>query len=440
VRRALALLLLPAWLALAGVAWADVVVLEDGRILVGPDAEATGQGLLLHFEHGDVLLPEWTVHAHLEAEDAAAASFVAQDRAGRHWRSRFVERTPDFTFETTLPTLAFPEYRNAVTLSYRDLTDALGVARPQGSPPKVCMYRTRDDYMQIGGVSGNVQAYFRFAPPLELAFYDDVRERDLCLRGARWTVACYAIRLACPKLDGRTVLIQALNDYFGAGVAETSSTGAVRYGVVDGAYAERLHRELEAGREAALDRLLGKDPRVREAWAWSLVHFLMRDETFRERFQAAWPAFEGRDDEAHVAKLVEVLGLEEPEARAAFRARWQAHVGGLSPRGTVELTRAAEDAEAAGDWDRARAFYRTASMERSRDTAALRGLAGLLDLPSGHSRAALEAWRTVLAKDPLDVEARERTVEILTETGHEAEGQRELALAAEIRAALEREE
>ena len=83
---------------------------------------------------------------------------------------------------------------------------------------KVCFYIDRDDFMQIGGVSGGVLAYFRFVKPLELNFFYDRLDPALTEQVMYHEANHYLQYLLNPEFNMPHFPGEALAEYYGASV------------------------------------------------------------------------------------------------------------------------------------------------------------------------------------------------------------------------------
>ncbi len=416
----------------AASARADTLLLQDGRVLTGPRVEETADGVTVHFENGDVRIPTRDVLARFDADDPTASTHVEDIRRHRWWRARRRETRSEFTFETTLPPHVFRVYRDRMLRYFAALLHELGVENPESEAPKVCVYTGSTDFQQIGGVSSGTLGYYRHVPPRELAFFDEHGRRETCLRAMQWVTASYVVSLAFPGLPHDHPLHTALVDFYAAAVPGREPE-VFSFGIASGKHWEILRTNVTPETQVGFARLTEAPRRAGPAWAWSLVHFLLQDEAYARPFVAHLKTVSATND----LDLEQALGLAAPEDVEAFENAWRTHILALQPTTAVDYLAAATVAEYENDLARTEALCRKAAALPSHGTEALRSVARAVER-RGRNEAAVTAWQAVVDADPLDAEARTRLAACAKGSGDGAKAARQIALAHEIDAALDK--
>jgi len=263
----------------------------------------------------------------------AAALPAAPDRHA--WRDRAVVRTARFWVET-----------NAFEESARSLGSALEAVRPlfedrfgplpagRREPMRVLLFRTREEYAQIGGgIEGALGHFDSAEDACSLAWRGD--EGD-----AGWPIAVHE---ACHHYLWRRHGRVALPSWYGEGIA-CWFEGASDEAGVSRLRAHTARAALEAG-ELELERLLltpsevragriqvrGYTPARYYAIAWSLVHFLATDPGTRAGFRRFELRLFAQRAPAHeiLARARDLLE-EECGDVADLERRWREHVGALA--------------------------------------------------------------------------------------------------------------
>ena len=211
--------ILPSLLALsvlvAASAHADILLLEDGRIIERPNMERVEGGVKVTFENGDITVPDalieqvileggsgyepkteeekakyekglvrfegkWVKESKLPdliaKHIAERKAEIAEIKEHMLWRNRWREKTKHFEFEYTVPPHVYEFYRDMMEAYYKEFAKTWKVKQPKDKDYgrlKVCFYTDIKKFHRTGGLGGGVQGYFKFRPPLELNFFYD---------------------------------------------------------------------------------------------------------------------------------------------------------------------------------------------------------------------------------------------------------------------------
>ncbi len=369
-------------LVLAAPARADVLILQDGRILERPKMERVEAGVKVVFEHGEVLVPAGQIEdAILEADAnappktdeerlmaekglvryqgrwvkkdkrdeeiqkriAARREAVEELRKHQLWRFAYKDESRHFTFQYTVAPFVFEHYRDMMEAYFDDFSKTWKVRQPKdpGKLP-VCFYSDRDKFAQIANAHGGVLGYFRYVAPLELDFYYDRLEPDLTEHVMFHETNHYLQSLLNTSFSMPHFPGESLAEYYGASHYDTQTRKFETGLVLEGRLAE-VKTDIDAGNEMSLEKLLKTDEMYEHyTWGWSLVHFLMSDKRYRKRFEAfvrdlttgkgVQQEHDGANGMATVhgdeiyAHFRGALGLKKEEEFTAFENEWHAYV------------------------------------------------------------------------------------------------------------------
>ena len=205
-------------LGFAGTAAADMLFLEDGRIVDGKKLTKTDKGVKVGFENGEVFVPKGLIREIIvegqsdyvpktakEKEqlekglvpfqgrwmkpakrERAVKKYLEERRAYfekvkamREWMNRHEEQTKHFSFEATVPPHIFERYRDMMEAYYDDFAKTFKVGQP-GDLGKlsVCFYADLKYFLRNSGAPGRARGYFQFVKPLSLHFYYDRLDPD----------------------------------------------------------------------------------------------------------------------------------------------------------------------------------------------------------------------------------------------------------------------
>lgn len=410
---------------------ADTLLLQDGRVLVGPPVEKTTDGVVVHFENGDVQVSKRDVVARYDEDDPEADLQRKAHLRHRLWRNRHKEASEHFLFETTMSRPVFHLYRDRMLAYYRALIAELGVEVAEDASLKVCLYGDEQDFRQIGGASAGVVAYYGWVLR-EINGFDDPTKRGTCIRGLQWATASYVVGLAFPQLPRKHPLAQGLTDYYAAAMPVPGDPARFTFGLAVGELCETLTIRGAGGVERCLEDCADEDRWRRNACAWAMVHFAMQDEAGKvallERLRSFTPSAP--------PALPELLGLESEEAQERHAAALKAHVAGLRLTTVPDLLGAARVADNHISAGLVKDLHERAVALAPDDLEARFALASCLEDLQRYAAAA-EAWRAVLALSPLHVKARENLARCLGRSDDAERSEREAKLAREIRTGFE---
>ena len=306
-------------------AGADIVYLQDGRILEGPAMQRTADSLVVQYKNGEVHIPADMV---LEAVIAGDSTFVpqteeekakfedglvpfegkyipatrrrqmlerriadrremiAKEKEHRVWRNRRTEKTKHFEFEYTVPQHQFEIYRDLMEAYFTAFAKDWKIRQPKNlGKLKTCFYIDREAFNQISGAGGGTLAYFRFVEPMELNFFYDPMDaqftEDVMFHEANhYLTKLIDVDFHFPHFPG-----ESLAEYYGASDYDPK-TRKVTSGLVQEGRLTEIQADIDRGELMSLEKLVSADRMYEHyTWGWSLVHFLMNDKALSKKFQ-----------------------------------------------------------------------------------------------------------------------------------------------------------
>lgn len=317
-------LLAAALVALAGGASADVLCLTDGRIVEGRPLERREQGVTIHFESGDVLVPNglildciidgelethepaneeerkmldrgyvrfdgrWMSVAQREREVAERLeerrAYAASLRELSLWRNRGKEETRHFAFEYTVPPHIFEDYRDRMEAYFTAFAKDWKVKPPKKSPRlTVCFYGDAETFHQVSGAGSYTLGYFRYVDPMELDIYYDrldphATEEVMFHEANHYLQKLMDVEFSMPHFPG-----ESLAEYYGSSLWDPERKELTVGVVLEGRLTE-IQTDLAGGERIGLREMIVDKQYEHYTWGWSLVHFLMNDRRYEKKF------------------------------------------------------------------------------------------------------------------------------------------------------------
>ena len=191
---------------------ADTIVLTDGRVFDEISISQEDGGVLIHFEHGDVLVPNEQIETliststdliprteeekarfekgqvrykgkwvkisqrdRLVKKDLAALREQVENAKNRRlWRNRKILETKNFIFESTCPDAVLENYADLCETYFSEFVKSWKIRKPKGlGKLTLKFFIDQEAFMQVTGMGSGVLGFFRFIEPFELCiFYD----------------------------------------------------------------------------------------------------------------------------------------------------------------------------------------------------------------------------------------------------------------------------
>ncbi|MCA9321140.1 MAG: hypothetical protein KDB53_10410, partial [Planctomycetes bacterium] len=394
----------------------DTLQLNDGRFFEGKRMTRTPDGIVIHFENGDVLVdrllvkdsltskvegveveisPEdqlkiddglvrfegkWMRPAQrdgmLKSRQAARQSRLEEARTHRLWRNRYTKETKNFAFEYTIDPEKMDEYAELMENYYTTFTREWRIRKPSDMGRlRVCFYHDAEYYHQVSGASPGVIGYFRFVPPEELHFYFDRLDERMTIDVMFHEANHYLTHLIDPKFVYPPWVNESLAEYYGSSqwdpVTKKMSSGHLQAGRLT-----VIKDQIAAGDWQALEPLIrlehGAFNAVHYAWGWSFVHFLLESKKYSTNFKRFYVALarersikrvpwnfnmrtvEPADQIEALKKYLKVKDLMDLEKE------WHDYVNGLEQKDPRGYSEAGEQVLGRGMPIKARRYFQTA--------------------------------------------------------------------------------
>lgn len=467
-------------------AHADMLLLEDGRVIERPKMEQVEKGVKVHFENGEILVPaEKIVSAILEnappyepktpeekakmdkglvpfegkwvkpaKRDKLIQKLIAERKAmmaeiKKHtlWRNKWTEKSKHFEFEYTVPPNIGAYYRDLMEAYYKAFAKDWKVGQPKDlGKLKVCFYINREDFQQIGGAGGRALAYFRFVKPLELNFFYDRLDPALTEQVMYHEANHYLQYLLNPEFNMPHFPSEALAEYYGASVFDPKTKKLVTGQVLEGRLTE-IQLDVLNGEMMGLEKMLTKEMYEHYTWGWSLAHFLMNDKRYRKKFERFVKELASGKGVSHVpynyglktVKMPQVwehfkktLGCSSPQKVLDLEKEWHEYVKqGLKVVTARGLEKAGTRAMHAGRDIRAKRLFKEAIDKGTDSAMAYHYYAKLLGRKGGRDEA-LKYHRKAIELAPLESSLYVSLARALRFGDDKEEGKRLLQLALEL--------
>ena len=294
------------------VAQEDILMLKDGRIFDGLKLEAAEGGYVVHYEHGDILVPSELIEEvlwlsrppaadgtksnnKLEKELQKAAvqrrKQLADIEAHSEWKDRYKIKTKYFNFEHTMPPFVFEGYKVQMEAYFAAFCKEWKV-RPQkgyAENPKetrllVCFYDNKQLFHQVSGARRGVLGYFRFVKPLELDIYYDRLDPDLSREVMFHEANHYLQKLVNMKFSYPHWPGEALAEFYGASEWDPVKKKLTSGLILEGRLTE-VQADITKGDWMTIARMLTEDMYEHYTWGWTFVHFLMNTPEYEKKFR-----------------------------------------------------------------------------------------------------------------------------------------------------------
>ena len=361
----------------------DSLQLKDGRFVIDKKIAKHEEGAIIHFTHGDIIVPQKLIQActafevkvtessYSEEDKAKMAkglvlfeddwisekkrdSIMAERRKTREqrikdakehrlWRNRYKLETKNFAFEYTIDPQVMKKYADMLEVYYKTFTKAWGIKKPRGMGRlKVCFYHDQDYYEQVSGASPGAIGYFRFIEPIELNFFYDRLDKDLTIDVMFHETNHFLTHLIDPKFHYPSWINESLAEYYGASEWDPKAKKMIIGNLQEGRLAtiqDAIRNDEWQGLEDLIRLPQNQFTAIHYAWGWSFVHYLKCEPEEQIRV---------------FTKFMKVDSVEE------FEKGWHAHVKGMKAATGNGFRNAGDIALARGMPIKAQRFYRTA--------------------------------------------------------------------------------
>ncbi len=472
-------------------AWADVLLLVDGRIVDAKPLVREAEAVVVKFENGDVRVPlalvleavienepldepatpeeaeqrkkgmvrfdgRWMsvrTRDELVSKRIAERKRAAEELKGyRLWRNAREERTKAFAYKHNVPADVFASYRDLMETYFKEFCRAWKIKPPKDLPPLsvnlYCDYDGPDGFLQVSGAGWGVLGYFRYVDPMDLNFYYDRldprgTEEVMFHETNHYLQKLIDLKFSYPHFPG-----ESLAEYYGASSWDPQTKKITTGLVLEGRLVE-VQNDIAAGTWVRLQALIStEDMYEHYTWGWSLVHFLMNREEYAAKFQKFVLALPSAKDvkrssegfglqtvrQADVFEAFKsYLGLKDDDAVVELERKWHAYV-----RDELKVTSARGLEQAAMTASRtypprpirAKRLFKEALDKGSQNPVAMHRYGQLL-AADGEKESARELFKKAIERDPLEASFYNSLAEALPESD-KSERERLRKLAREI--------
>ncbi len=293
--------LIAALCLLASPGAADTLLTKDGRIVDGPQMERVDGAIVIHFENGDVTVPEEMVQeVFIEAELAEIPKNRRRkierqikekrkqiEEASGHakWRDRYNEETANFNWQYTIPKHIALGLQMRFEAYYKVFAKEWKLKRDKRKPKlPVNFYRDSEQFHRTSGAGGGTLAYFRFVEPYDLnACYDrvDPRGTEMVLYHelSHYLQTLINEKFTMPHWPG-----EGIAEYFG-GALWNEEKKKLEIGLIQQGRLTEVKGDIDNGIFVSIRETVTKDAYSDYTWGWALVHFFMTRPEYKKGFQ-----------------------------------------------------------------------------------------------------------------------------------------------------------
>jgi len=367
----------------AGATPEDVLILKDGRLLDGLELERTDEGVRVILEAGEILVPSERVQEVLLAGTSDWQPETEEERAKFEkglvpWEGRWISKrrrdaalerrlrevreeidairdlswgnaeefkTKRFNFKHTLPQHVFDGYREQLEAYFdvfaKDWRVKIKKHGKNSGRLLVNFYGSREEFDRTSGAGRWTLGYFKFVGEVyDLNIYYDRNDPEGTRDVMFHEVGHYLHKLIDQGFKYPHWPGESLAEYYGAGYWDEEEEELVIGLVQEGRLAE-IKSDITRGNWITLKDMVSKQGYEDYTWGWSLVHFLMNDDRYADRFKKFFLGLaRARDIErvpwSYGLKTVEpeeiwrgfqdYLGLKTEEDVLALEREWHAYV------------------------------------------------------------------------------------------------------------------
>ncbi|MFK7740548.1 MAG: tetratricopeptide repeat protein [Planctomycetota bacterium] len=467
----------------------DSLQLTDGRFVIDKKIEKHEQGAVIHYQHGDVIVPKAMIRECSAFEmDAAEQGWsdadlvriekgevffegkwipekkrakelakrrstrqkrIAEAKEHRIWRNHHVLKSKNFEFHYTIDPVVMERYAEMMEVYFKTFTKQWGIKKPRGMKRlKVCFYHDSEYYQQVSGAPPGVIGYFRFVKPIELNFYyerlDEGLTQDVMFHEANH----YLTHLIDPKFHYPSWINESLAEYYGASEWDPVKKKMIVGNLQEGRLAmiqDSIRRDEWQGLQDLIELPQQQFNAVHYAWGWSFVHYLMSNKKTEKAFKKFYLAL-GRDSKIERIPHFYDIKKCEPEVvievfkkflkvsdLAELEKPWHEYVKGLKAASGPGFRNAGDIALGRGMPIKAQRYYKTALEMGDNNALTHFGYGRALSRKGKHAEAKVQ-FEKALELDPLQGRLwmyLADTMESLHDNKDEIARMRELALEIE---------
>ena len=440
---------------------ADTLMTTDGRIIDGPTMERTDDGVLIHFENGDVNVPAVLVQEvfistdtegipkkekrRIEKELAARRAQIEDAQAHSEWRNRYQEDTANFEWHYTIPQHIAEGLQVRFEAYYEYFKKLWRLKRNRREKPMlVNFYKNSNEFQRTGGAGGGALAYFKFVGRYDLnSCYDrlDPRETEMILYHE---LSHYVQKLINEDFKMPHWPGEGVAEYYGGSLYDDDKR-KLDIGLLQEGRLAEVKNDISLDKYLTVREIVTKDAYTDYTWGWALVHFFKNDKKMskafdryllglgrekgvkREQFAFGLVTVSGQES---LRYLLECLDMEEEDMPDLDQKFHDYVVNELKFESNTAKEKAAVSAKRTGKRLRAERLFKEA--EEAEGGLSAMGCYHYAQLVRhGNKSKAKTLYRKAIEKDPL-VGTFYFELGRLTKGDDEDEGKRLMSLAKEL--------
>lgn len=432
----------------------DSLQLTDGRFVIGPKMTRAEDGIVIHFDHGDVKVlndivkactamgaiedGNWTDEEkeklakglvpfdgrwisaerrdkELEKRREEREEKIAEAREHRKWRNHHVTKTRNFEFHYTIDPDVMEGYMDLMETYFSEFTKEWGIRKPRKAGRlKVCFYHDQDYFHQVGGAPQGVIGYYRFVEPRELNFYYDRLDQEMTVDVMFHETNHYLTHLIDLDFRYPAWVNESLAEYYGASEWDPEKKEMEIGHIQEGRLAV-IQDEIKTDDWQGLEDMIRLEQfnAVHYAWGWSFVHFLLQSDEYEKGFKKFYlglardrgverkPYFWDMKQVEPDEQIRLLKGYLRIDSLEELEKEWHDYVRGLQAASHRGYLRAGQIALAHGMPIKAQRLFRTAIEMGSMSPLAHYGYGRALE-QKGKLDEALEQFDKAIEIDPLE--------------------------------------
>lgn len=450
-----------AFLITPALAPADTLMTKDGRIIDGPAMERGDDGVVIHFENGDITVPLDLVQEvfistdtsevprsqrrKIEKQLAERRKQIEEAQAHSEWRNRYQEDTANFEWHYTIPKHIAEGLQVRFEAYYEYFKKLWRLKRNKREKPMlVNFYKDSKEYHRTSGAPGGALAYFKFVGRYDLnSCYDrlDPIETEMILYHE---LSHYVQKLIDEDFKMPHWPGEGVAEYYGGSLYDDEKRKLAIGLLQEGRLAE-VKNDISLDKYLTVEEIVTKDAYTDYTWGWALVHFFKNDKKMGkafDRYLLGLAREKGVKREQFAFGLVTVTGEEslryllecldmEPEDLPDLDQRFHEYVvKELNFDSNTGKEKAAISAKRTGKRRRAERLFKEA--EESEGGLSAMGCYQYAQLVrSSNKKKALALYRKAIELDPL-VGTFYYELGRIVKGNDEDEGKRLMALGVEL--------
>ena len=305
--------------------------LLDGRFFFGPPVDKEGDHLIVHFENGDVRVPEklvlswfsttskadyepkndkerkkiekglipfngrWISHKEAEKQidrmQKKLAAKIAEQQEHKQWRKAYEFKGKNYNFKYNIPQEKFEEMRELFDLFWDVFMRNWKLKPDKKKKPTICLLADRGDFEQISGAGGGILGFYNFYSK-ELYFYWDRHDPVFTIDVMFHELQHLLVDMTNGNFLYPAWVSESMAEYYGASRWNPKAKNKKDRLTAGHLQAGRLmvvKEDIKNGRWIKLKDMIYK-PRfdARDyAWGWTFVHYLFS----QKRYASKWRKF-----------------------------------------------------------------------------------------------------------------------------------------------------